>query len=247
MNPLQLCDELKKQLEAIRPFPPETLKSLREYYRVGLTYSSNALEGNSLTESETKVVIEDGLTVHGKPLREIYESLGHAEAFDALQAMVNTRQLTTADILRLHKLFYKRLNPDQAGKFRTAQVFISGSHYPLPTANEIPKLMGEFLAWYQQNETNLHPVKLAALTHQKFVFIHPFIDGNGRVARLLMNLVLLRFGYPITIIPPILRLEYITALEKAHYYPDEFILFIIERVIESLRELLRLLGVSQNS
>lgn len=242
MNQLQQCDELKKKLDALRPFPAETLRSLREYYRVGLTYSSNALEGNSLTESETKVVIEDGLTVQGKPLHDVYEALGHADAYDHLQLMATDKQLEVADILKLHELFYKRIDPSQAGKFRTVPVFISGSHYPLPSAEEIPKLMDEFLAWYRQHELLLHPLELAALAHQKFVFIHPFVDGNGRVARLLMNLVLLRFGYPITIIPPILRLEYITALEKAHRSTNEFIQFVIAREIETLRELLRLLG-----
>ena len=242
MNQLQQCDELKKKLDALRPFPAETLRSLREYYRVGLTYSSNALEGNSLTESETKVVIEDGLTVQGKPLHDVYEALGHADAYDHLQLMATDKQLEVADILKLHELFYKRIDPSQAGKFRTVPVFISGSHYPLPSAEQIPKLMDEFLAWYRQHEFLLHPLELAALAHQKFVFIHPFVDGNGRVARLLMNLVLLRFGYPITIIPPILRLEYITALEKAHRSTNEFIQFVIAREIETLRELLRLLG-----
>lgn len=244
MNQLQRCDELKKKLDALRPFPAETLKSLREYYRVGLTYSSNALEGNSLTESETKVVIEDGLTVQGKPLHDVYEALGHAEAYDHLQFMAADKRLEVADILKLHELFYRRIDPSQAGKFRTVPVFISGSHYPLPLPEQIPVLMDKFLMWYQQNETELHPLELAALVHQKFVFIHPFVDGNGRVARLLMNLVLLRFGYPITIIPPILRLEYIAALEKAHRSTDDFIQFIIARETETLRELLRLLGRS---
>ena len=133
MNQLQQCDELKKKLDALRPFPAETLRSLREYYRVGLTYSSNALEGNSLTESETKVVIEDGLTVQGKPLHDVYEALGHADAYDHLQLMATDKQLEVADILKLHELFYKRIDPSQAGKFRTVPVFISGSHYPLPS------------------------------------------------------------------------------------------------------------------
>lgn len=175
MNQLQRCDELKKKLDVLRPFPAETLKSLREYYRVGLTYSSNALEGNSLTESETKVVIEDGLTVQGKPLHDIYEALGHAEAYDHLQFMAADKRLEVADILKLHELFYRRIDPSQAGKFRTVPVFISGSHYPLPLPEQIPVLMDKFLMWYQQNETELHPLELAALVHQKFVFIHPFV------------------------------------------------------------------------
>lgn len=158
--------------------------------------------------------------------------------------MAADKRLEVADILKLHELFYRRIDPSQAGTFRTVPVFISGSHYPLPLPEQIPVLMDKFLVWYQQNETELHPLELAALTHQKFVFIHPFVDGNGRVARLLMNLVLLRFGYPITIIPPILRLEYIATLEKAHRNTNDFIQFIIARETETLRELLRLLGRS---
>ncbi len=242
MKKLPSCDELKRKLDALRPFPEDTLKSLREYYRVGLTYTSNALEGNSLTESETKVVIEDGLTVNGKPLHDVYEAIGHAEAYDHLQTLATVKQLETADILKLHELFYKRIDPAKAGKFRTVQVFISGSHHSLPKPAQIPSLLDNFLQWYHLHETQLHPVELAALVHQKFVFIHPFIDGNGRVGRLLMNLVLLRFGYPVTIIPPTLRFEYIAALEKAHTDTKDFVHFIIAREVETLRELLRLLG-----
>ncbi len=241
MNMELTCDQLKKRLDQLRPFPPETLKSLREYYRIGLTYSSNALEGNSLTESETKVVLEDGLTVNGRPLHDINEALGHAEAYDFLQNMATDKPFELPDILKLHQLFYKRIEPEKAGVFRKVQVFISGSHHPLPSPAQIPVLMDRFVTWYQENETKLHPVELAALTHQKFVFIHPFVDGNGRVARLLMNFVLMRFGYPVTIIPPILRMEYIEDLEKAHTNTRDFVEFIFGREIETLRELLRLL------
>ena len=104
-----LCNTMKAQLDKFRPFPPETLQSLRNYYRVGLTWSSNALEGNSLTESETKVVIEDGLTVHGKPLHDIYEALGHAEAYDYIYAMAESKDLTPDDICKLHGLFFIKI------------------------------------------------------------------------------------------------------------------------------------------
>ena len=115
--------------------------------------------------------------------------------------MATDKQLEVSDILKLHELFYKRIDPSQAGKFRTVPVFISGSHYPLPPPEQIPMLVDELLAWYRQHEPLLHPLELAALVHQKFVFIHPFVDGNGRVARLLMNLVLLRFGFPPVALP----------------------------------------------
>ena len=241
MDKTALCDALKSKLDKFRPFPPETLTSLRNYYRVGLTWSSNALEGNSLTESETKVIIEDGLTVQGRPLHDVYEALGHAEAYDYIHAVAVDKDLSVADILKLHELFYKRINPEQAGKFRRVKVFISGSRYPLPPPEKIAVLMDEFIRWLNENEKNIHPVKLAAEVHKRFVFIHPFVDGNGRVARLLMNLILIRHGYPVAIIPPILRPEYITLLEAAHRTPAKFIDFIIDREIDTLRDLLRLL------
>lgn len=238
------CEENKARLDAYRPLPPETLKSLRDYYRIGLTYTSNALEGNSLTESETKVVIEDGLTVEGKPLHDVYEAVGHAKAYDHIYDLVTSPHITGADIQMLHDLFYKQIDEKNAGRYRTMRVFISGSHHRLPSPERVPELMSEFVAWLNANEKKLHPIEFAALSHQKFVFIHPFIDGNGRVARLLMNLALLRSGYTIAIIPPILRAEYIAALEKAHTNRAPFIEFIKGRVLETQREQLRLFGES---
>ena len=123
MSKTILCDNLKAGLDRFRPFPPETLASLRNYYRVGLTWSSNALEGNSLTESETKVIIEDGLTVHGKPLHDVYEALGHADAYDYVHSMAVDKDLEINDILKLHELFYKRINPEQSGKFRSVNFY----------------------------------------------------------------------------------------------------------------------------
>lgn len=238
-----ICERLKVQLDALRPFPQETLDSLKKYYRVGLTYSSNALEGNSLTESETKVVIEDGLTVDGKPLSHVYEALGHADAYDFIYTLVKHRKITLNDVMKIHDLFYRRSNFEQAGKIRTGQVFISGSRYKLPKPADLPEHLTKFIDWFQRSERLLHPVEFAALVHQKFVFIHPFVDGNGRVARLLMNLALLRAGYPIAIIPPVLRREYIAALETAHRSTKNFCAFIAQRVIETEKDLLRLFDV----
>ena len=237
-----VCAEYKKRIDELRPFPPETLQSLKDFYRVGLTYSSNALEGNSLTESETRIVIEDGLTVNGKPLHDIYEAVGHAKAYDQLYNISKTESLALADILTLHRLFYQQINPEAAGKIRTGRVFLSGSGYKLPPPEKLPQLLDEFIGWFNTNEKILHPIEFAALVHQKFVFIHPFVDGNGRVARLLMNFALLRAGYEIAIIPPILRSEYIAALEKAHRTPRDFCIFIAQRVIETQKDLLRLFG-----
>ena len=109
------CDRLKARIDDFRPLPPQTAKSLRDYYRIGLAYSSNALEGNSLTESETKVVIEDGLTIGGRPLRDVYEAVGHANAYDYLYELVGRRPLKEADVLELHRRFYEKIDGAEAG------------------------------------------------------------------------------------------------------------------------------------
>ena len=238
------CDCYAARIAALRPFPKETLKSLRNYYRIGLTYTSNALEGNSLTESETKVVVEDGLTIGGKPLRDVYEATGHAKAYDFLYTMLNKPTLEECDILTLHQLFYAQIDPEQAGVWRKVRVFISGSRRTLPAPDEVPELMKDFIQWYVANEKRLHPIEFAARVHQQFVYIHPFVDGNGRVARLLMNFALLRAGWTLAIIPPICRHEYIATIECAGKRINDFIRFIRDRVCETQKELLRLLGVS---
>ena len=238
------CDIYAARIAAMRPFPKETLKSLREYYRVGLTYTSNALEGNSLTESETKVVIEDGLTIGGKPLKDVYEATGHAKAYDFLYKLTKAEPVTEENILKIHRLFYGQIDKDNAGAWRKVRVFISGSRRVLPAPEKIPGLMSEFVKWIAVNEGKLHPVELAARVHQKFVYIHPFVDGNGRVARLLMNLVLLRAGWTLAVIPPICRHEYIATLERAGRMPAPFVRFIRDRVCETQKELLHLMGQS---
>ena len=198
------ADENNRLLSAYRPLPLETLKSLREYYRVGLTYTSNALEGNSLTESETKVVIEDGLTIEGKPLRDHYEAVGHAKAYDYIYQITEKEGLEEEDILALHRLFYQQIDAEKAGKYRDVKVYISGSRYAVSAVSKIPAEMQKLVKWYNDNEKKLHPIELAATLHQRFVFIHPFVDGNGRMARLLMNLALLRNGFTIAIIPAVI-------------------------------------------
>ena len=231
---LKKAAENNAELVAMRPLPKETLKSLRAFYRVGLTYSSNAIEGNSLTETETKVVIEDGLTIGGKPLRDVYEALGHAKAYDKIHLLAKHKSLEESDILNLHKLFYQLIDKENAGKYRTVPVFISGSHYALTPPQKIPSEMKKFVEWFNKNESKMNTVEFAAKAHQKFVFIHPFVDGNGRVARLVMNLALLRGEYTVAIIPAIRRMEYVAALEA-------FVDFIADCVVSTQEDLLRLL------
>ena len=235
---LKIAADNNKELLSFRPIPKETLKSLREFYRVGLTYTSNALEGNSLTETETKVVIEDGFTINGKPLRDVYEAVGHAKAYDHIHKLVKNKTLEESDILMLHRLFYQQIDADKAGVYRKVPVVISGSRYPVTPHLKIRTEMKKFVAWFNKNESRMNPVEFAA---QKFVFIHPFVDGNGRVARLLMNLALLRCEYTIALIPAIRRMEYVSALEAAHISDKSFVNFIADCVVATQADLLRLL------
>jgi len=234
-------DKLQEQINAFRPLPKETLKQLREYYKIGITYTSNALEGNSLTEAETKIIIEDGLTVAGKPIRDCYEALGHAEAYDLMYKLAKEKSFSEANIKELHKLFYKRIDDKNAGNYRKVKVFISGSKYTFPPPEKVPSLMKEFIKSASTLEKKCHAIEYSALAHKEFVFIHPFIDGNGRIARLLMNLILLQKGFVSAVIPPVLRREYIQTLEKAHTSDLDFIEFIAQRVKETQKDYLRLL------
>lgn len=240
----RIAEVNNRKLIALRPLPSETLKSLKDYYRIGLTFSSNAMEGNSLTESETKVVIEDGLTIEGKPLRDVYEAVGHAKAYDHIHQLATNKTLEESDILRLHQLFYQQIDADLAGHYRSVAVFISGSRYAVTPPDNIASEMKKFVEWFNKSEAKLNPVEFAALTHKKFVFIHPFIDGNGRLARLLMNLALIRNEYSIALIPALLRHEYIAALELAHTDDSRFREFIADRIIATQLDLLRLLNQS---
>jgi Fic family protein len=241
LNILIKITELQKKVEEIRPLDKQQVAELRKYYKIGLTWSSNALEGNSLTETETKVAIEDGLTAAGKPLHDYYETIGHAQAYDFLYEIVDSAAFTENHVKMLHQLFYNKIDSEQAGRYRQIRVFISGSKFALPIPELVPGLMENFVRQFGQNP-GLHPVEWAAKIHKAFVFIHPFIDGNGRVARLLMNFALLKSGYAITIIPPVKRIDYINALENAHTDEQVFIHFIAETVYQSQLEFVRLMG-----
>lgn len=236
----QEIDSLQKEIDSYRPLNAELLKQIREYYKIGLTFSSNALEGNTLTESETKIVLEEGVTVGGKPLKDHLEAIGHAEAYDFLHTLVKEHTIREADIQQIHRLIYLRIDEKNAGMYRTSQAILTGSKYPLPKPYELASLMKSCISHIEKLRQTQHPVKAAALAHKEFVFIHPFIDGNGRTARLLMNLILLQENYLLSIIPPVTRREYIDSLEQAHTDDREFVAFIARMVRETQKDYLRL-------
>jgi len=216
-NIKRLLDKLaahKKKLDALRPFSKGVMAKLKEYYDVEGTYNSNAIEGNTLSLGETKLVILDGVTIGGKSVREHLEAINHKKAIDYLESIVGqTPQISEELILEVHKLILREIDDENAGKYRDKKVHLSGSRYLPPDPQVVPLKMREFIA--QINQGGKQPVIAAADAHYGLVTIHPFIDGNGRTARLLMNLLLLRTGYPPAIVPVSRREEYIKSLEKA--------------------------------
>ena len=238
-------DALQTEINSLRPLSKRALAELRGYFRVGLTYSSNALEGNSLTESETKVVIEEGITIGGKPLKDHFEAVGHAEAFDLLYDLSLQADIAEEDIQALHRLFYFRIDAANAGTYRRVNVIITGTGFVPPGAVQVGPMMREFGAGLPGLRKKTHPVEFAALIHLRLVTIHPFVDGNGRAARLLMNLALLQAGFPIAVIPPIVRSKYLDAIRKTegpNAPPDVFVKFIADMVYESQKDYRRLLN-----
>jgi Uncharacterized conserved protein len=236
----------KKILDSKRPFNEAAIKNLKQYFDVDLTYNSNAIEGNTLTITETKVILEDGITIgKGKTLKEHLEVINHKEAIDYVEDIVNRNIDIDQNVIKdLHYIILKSINNENAGRYRSLNVLISGSNHRPPEQFLVPQEMEDLIKWYDENKNKLHPIVLAAEFYHKFTFIHPFIDGNGRCGRLLMNLILMRNGYPITVIRMEERNEYMSALEKASVENDleDFINIIAEAVNRSLDKYLYILG-----
>ena len=205
----------KKQLDAYRPLPSFTVQRLHDDLRVMLTYNSNAIEGNTLSLAETRMVLEYGITVDGHPLREFLEATNHAEAFDALTKLANN-SITNETVLRLHGLVMDKID-DRAGTLRLVSVYIRGANFTPPPARDVPLYVEQWLRWLQSDDAlQYEPVTRAAIAHHDFEAIHPFTDGNGRVGRLLLNLMLMQDGYPPALILREWRMRYIQALQAAH-------------------------------
>lgn len=213
----QSIDDKKAVLDSKRPSSKEALDNLKRYFDVELTYNSNAIEGNTLTITETKVILEDGITIgKGKSLREHLEVINHKEAIDYVDDIVSRNiDISESVIKDIHHIILKSINNENAGKYRNTNVLISGSAHRPVEHFLVEEKMRELIQWYDVNKNNMHPIELAAEFHFRFVYIHPFIDGNGRTARLLMNLILMRNGYPIAVIKNDDRDEYMKALETA--------------------------------
>lgn len=233
---LQRITEKKTQLDAARPLPKNTLKSLQEKLFLEWTYHSNAIEGNTLTINETKVVLE-GITIGGKTLREHLEVINHQDAITYVETIVQKKEkLSEWQIKNIHRLVLKGIDDEYAGVYRDEQVFISGANHVPPAHYLIHEKMKEMMEWYVEEGNSLHPIQRGAMLHAIFVGIHPFIDGNGRTARLLLNLELMKDGFPPVIIKVENRLNYYEALDKAHMTEDfsDFIALVEREVDDSL-------------
>ena len=242
---IKQIDKLKKQLDALRPLPKEQLENLDEYFRIQYTYDSNRIEGNTLTLQETALIVDKGITIGGKSVHEHLEAINHSEAVELIIDLVqNKTDLTEYILKQLHGLILRGINKNNAGKYRSVNVMISGSLHRPPEPFMVSKLMEDYFMFYELNKKTMHPVLLSAEMHERLVTIHPFIDGNGRTSRLIMNLVLMQHGFPITNISGDKknRLSYYNSLETAQVENDKnkFYDFISDAVFNSLKEFLKI-------
>lgn len=209
-------DELKSKLDSFRPLSSSIVKNLHEDLLIRWTYHSNAIEGNTLTLKETKVALE-GITIGGKTLREHFEAINHKDAILFIEELAQKENiLSEYSIKQIHSLILKNIDDENKGKYRTTNVIISGAEHKPPRNFEVQSQMQEFIKEYEEKRSKLHPIELASFVHIEFVKIHPFIDGNGRTSRLLMNLELIKAGFPPVVIELEDRLEYYKALDLAH-------------------------------
>jgi Fic family protein len=242
---LQKITILKEKLDSHRPLPPEVVANLHEDLVLRWTYHSNAIEGNTLTLKETKVALE-GTTIGGKTLREHFEAINHREAILFVEGLVKENSpLTEWQIKSVHQLILKNIDDKNAGTYRKTNVIISGANHVPPDASQVDSDMSNFISAYQNDWGSLHPVELAARVHCDFVKVHPFTDGNGRTSRLLMNLELMKAGYPPVVLPVDKRLEYYEALDQAHTKDDfePFLNLIAGMVEDSFKPYWYALGV----
>jgi len=240
MDILKEIDKRKNLLSEIRPFEGDYLRQINQFFKIETTYSSNAVEGNTHTLEETKVILEDGITIGGHPLREFYEVEGHGKAYDYMFSLITNRDITEENILYCHELFSKNIPGFVSpGEYRKIEVLISGSKKRLPKADIVPAKMREFIEWTNKARNNLHPVFFAAEAHLKLVNIHPFTDGNGRISRLVMNTFLYQDKYFPVSIPVLRKVDYYNILERNN--SDDFGVYIAELELQTLKNLTRFL------
>lgn len=241
---LNEIDALKKILNQKRAFDSYRIAQALE---LEYTFESNRIEGNTLTLRETDLVINEGLTVSGKSMREHLEAINHQDAIGYIkQLMEKAFSFSERELLNIHNLILRGIIPEDAGRYRRVQVMIKGSSHMPPQPYIVAKDMEDYFIWYETHKNKLHPVILAAEMHERLATIHPFIDGNGRTSRLVMNLILLQHGYVIANIKGDYdnRMKYYNALEIAQTKgnKEDFLLFIAQIEKESLERYINIIG-----
>ena len=245
---LKEVDVQKEQLSALRPLPEEALKKIQDALDIEYTYESNRIEGNTLTLQETALVVNEGVTISGKSMREHLEAINHAEAISYIKDIAKQDiEISERTIKEIHALILHGIDRENAGRYRNVPVMISGSTHMPPQPYLIGKQMEDFILRFKQmEEEKVHPVLIAAYLHDELVRIHPFIDGNGRTSRLLMNLYLLRHGYVIITLKGSndAKVNYYKALEKSHteQLPEDFKKLVVEAEIAALRKYLSIMA-----
>ncbi|EKU99510.1 hypothetical protein Lepto7375DRAFT_1565 [Leptolyngbya sp. PCC 7375] len=238
-------DKLKGWLDSFRPLPSTVVAELKQLFDVRFTYNSNAIEGNTLTQSETQLVLEKGITVGGKTLQEHLEVVGHRDAIDYVESLAQQDTIIGEwEIRQIHSLLFMVIDRAEAGRYRQLDIKAAGTEYKYPPHYLLPELMAEFVDWLNSEVAQqMHPIDYAAEVHCRFVGMHPFRDGNGRMGRLLMNLLLLRLGYPVVVLRNERRAEYIDSLVQAQQQ-DSVVAFqelILEAAKDSLVEVLQVI------
>ena len=245
---LKEVDVQKEQLSALRPLPEEALKKIQDALDIEYTYESNRIEGNTLTLQETALVVNEGVTISGKSMREHLEAINHAEAISYIKDIAKQDiEISERTIKEIHALILHGIDRENAGRYRTVPVMISGSTHMPPQPYLIEKQMEDFILRFKQMEAEkVHPVLIAAYLHDELVRIHPFIDGNGRNSLLLMNLYLLRHGYVIITLKGSndAKVNYYKALEMSHteQLPEDFQKLVIEAEIAALQKYLSIMA-----
>jgi Fic family protein len=233
---LQSIEGKKRELDRLRPLSASSVRKLNEQFTLEWIYNSNAIEGNTLSLRETEMVLARGLTIGNKSLKEHFEAINHKEGIAFLERFIQKKKNLDEDFIKdIHRIILKNIDDEEAGNYRRTNVRIVGAVHIPPNPLKIQKLINEFLDWYHQNEYLMPIPELAAWVHYKFVHIHPFVDGNGRTTRLLMNLVLMQKGYPPAVILNVDRKKYYRVLREADLdHPKEFIDFIGRAIERSL-------------
>lgn len=233
---IERLEQKKAQLTKRRPLPAIAMQRIKEGLFLEWTYNSNSIEGNTLSLNETRIVLEEGMTVKGKSLREHFEVTNHHEAIEFLEGLIKPNYLLSEkDILAIHHLVMNKIEKDFAGRLRNSGVRITGANFTPPNAFHVSDLLSDLIQFINNNDLRQNDIVLSTLFHHRFVWIHPFFDGNGRTVRLAMNLLLMRSGYPPAIILKNDRKKYYEALNQANNGNyGKLLLLMIQAVERSL-------------